>query len=178
MDLILFGLGLATGVVLTGLVMRALLTNRGSRRLPAAAPEPPPDSAPSVGGYQTASLSDSDPAATINCSLCGNMPATPPKIALESAVTLYDRFNLEFRIMSCRQCGQPWLEHYYEIPYWDGDDMVFTRWVPLTESELTELTAAAAAGVDTPTYTDVFRRRAHLLEGPPGTAAWMKPEGR
>src|SRR4051794_26665320 len=76
----------------------------------------------------------------LGCSVCHSVPASQGELRLVHVRTLYEDSHEGYAIFACRECGQRYLEQFQEITWLpDGNDLIYLRWMPLTEGEAVEI---------------------------------------
>ena len=114
------------------------------------------------------------------CDRCCAPPADgkPP---IEVVRPLWQSSHSSFELCRCTACGQPFLRQFHEVLDWgDGDDDVWTRWMPLMPDEVGELEAACPEAdlprprVDWNWLAAFVRRRGRLVRDPKGRLGWSE----
>ncbi|MEW6733920.1 MAG: hypothetical protein AB1489_21515 [Acidobacteriota bacterium] len=68
---------------------------------------------------------------TFGCARCTAIPKTPFQLVRTLLKDVHEDYTLD----QCVDCGQIYLQHCKEIGRFDGEDDLWTRWVPLTSQE-------------------------------------------
>jgi len=118
----------------------------------------------------------------LGCKKCNASPepkTSRSTLPYEITRSLYESSHYAFWLCECRYCGTPWLEYFKEFIGWlDGDDKMYTSWMPLVEFELAEISRnfpQERGRESIPELQKYFGRRRTLVLDPKNSYHWDQP---
>jgi hypothetical protein len=110
------------------------------------------------------------------CASCTSPPGVGEASPLTVLRVLLADPHEEYRLDVCPACGQVYLNHFKEVGHFDGEDDLWSRWVPLTGEEHAHVETLFGPEIQEGSHVAALRAlmqsRPRLVRRPDGVYSW------